>query len=157
MKKLLFFVIALFTLSACEDNFLHEKDGDWDEMKWEKTSYHTIREEGQKTTYYRVPAEGATFIFKCKNYKGIWLSDCAFEQNGKIWHSYETLDTGEQIDFHHYQNDWCEVTAEENTLTITFFANTSTSRKASIGVTAGDIFDTFMFWQDTALYTTDNQ
>jgi len=151
MKKILFLFIALFALSACEDNFLQKKDGDWDEMKWEKANYQMFREEGQEITYYRVPAEDATFIFRCKNYKRIWLSDCIFEQDGKVWHSYET--PNEEEDFFHYKNEWCEVTAEDNTVTITFLANTTSSRKASISATAGDIFDSFLFWQDTALYT----
>ncbi len=149
MKKIICLVFALLLLSACEFSRL---DGDWDEMEWKKTSYQTIKDDyyGFSSMYYHVPAEGGTYVFHCKNYKGIWLNDCEFVQDGESSHSYDDREYYADgiTDYNHYENKWCSVAAEGDSLKVVFQPNEEGVRKAMVTVTAGDIFDLFRFRQE---------
>lgn len=117
-------------------------------MKWEKTDYRVIKE--GNVSFYHVPSEGGTYTFTCKNYKGFWLADTWFEQDGRKWFFWEEMmqQPGFERDWKHYGNDWIEITVNEGgVLEVVFQPNTGTTRKADVGVTAGDIFDTFHFVQ----------
>lgn len=144
-------VVLLSVLSACQSESL---DGAWEKMKWKKTTYQQVVNEGSSMSYYLVPVEGGKFVFHCKNYSSIWMADHRFEQNGQVWHSYDRFDSQEsQRDYHHYTDEWCDVTAQGDSLKVIFVPNHSFVRKVQIGVTAGDIFDTFSFVQASPLYT----
>lgn len=142
MKQLLLAIFALLTICSCGD--IIERDGDWPSMKWEKTDYRVVKEGTVK--YYYVPAEGGTYTFRCTNYHGFWLADMFFEVEGKQWHSYEEV--RDEPDYEHYSNELIDVTAKrDGELIVVFQPNTGSVRKVSVGVTAGDIFDTFHFVQ----------
>lgn len=140
MKRIIWAALsACLVLTACE---MSRPDGDWNPMEWSHPKYLSARLDG--VNYYIVPAEGGTFDFRCKNYTP-WLGDHLFEVNGNVWHSYDQR-TEEDI-WHHYANEWCRIDAKEDSVTIVFDTNTGSVRKARIGVTGGDIFDNFNFYQ----------
>jgi len=145
MKKLLSIIIALMamiTFTSCEKEAL---DGDWESMKWEKTSYPT--EKYQKGTYYTVPKEGGTYTFKCKNYAGLWLCNvlevvAGYGTNKETYYSPED-DNPKKLDC-----EVAKVSVEKNVVTITIApVSEHTSRKIYLNVTAGDIFYDFRFLQ----------
>lgn len=139
---------ACLALAAC-DIVTEPLDGDWEAMKWSHPKYETVKVEGH--SHYLVPAEGGSYGFRCTNYKP-WLTDHVFEVNGEIQHSYREKDHDESI-WHHYQNEWCRVDVADDSVKIQFAPNTGDVRKAVIGVTAGDIFDSFVFLQQSAVST----
>lgn len=145
MKKILLFLFALLTICSCD---VIDDDGRWERMKWEKTNYPTVKV--GKTEFISVPAEGGTYIFHCINYQGFWLSDMWFEKDGTQWYSYEEQhdDPDYKRDFEHYFSEWIDVKANRGgELKVVFQPNTGSERKAGVGVTAGDIFDTISFIQ----------
>ena len=145
MKKLLLFLFAMLTICSCD---VIDDDGRWERMKWEKTDYPTVKV--GNTEYINVPVEGGTYIFHCINYQGFWLSDMWFEKDGTQWHSYDEHhdDPDYERDFEHYFSEWIDVKAKrDGVLEVVFQPNTGAERKAGVGVTAGDIFDTFSFVQ----------
>ena len=80
-------------------------------------------------------AEGGTYLLKCTNYGGPWISSVTSPDTTIYGFSKEQ-------DFHHIQYDWYDVLAKGNTFYITLLPNTTgKERKLSIDVTAGDIFD----------------
>lgn len=140
MKKLLFMLVAIMAMSTFSSCDIEEPDGKWDEMKWEKTSY-------EKEGYcIKVPKEGGTFTFKCKNYSHFWLNNIKETIPGygidKITNYYP--------DEKRYKKMECEVatvSVEENTLTITIAPSECSYRLIDLTVTAGDIFDVIKFVQ----------
>ena len=133
------------TFSACDD--WEMRDGDWERMKWSHPSYATIKVDG--VTYYDVPAVGGSFAFRCKNYKRPWLTNHTFVTSDYTWNS--SLESyHDDSEGHYYNHEWCEVKAVSDTLKVLFRPNTGKVRQATIGVTAGDIFDSFRFWQQPA-------
>ena len=138
MKKatilLIIFLATLASLASCSSN---EPDGKWDKMKWKDLS-GLSKENG----VYIVPADGGTYAFECTNYSSPWLSGI--------------LDNGEYVypslgheDFHSFTGDWFNVVCDHATVTITIqpLDGTTASRSLSVGVTAGDIFDSIDFVQ----------
>lgn len=139
-------LLAALALTACEDIF-ESRDGDWTPMKWSHPKYETVKDGG--STYYWVPVEGGDFGFRCKNYTPWLSSDHTFQIGDVVWHSY--LESAVDTDpWHRYANSWCEVVAVEDSVKVHFEPNTGATRKASISVTAGDIFDGFSFMQASA-------
>ena len=118
----------LFSLASC-----NSLDGKWNPMKW-KTS---VKVQKDKNKYINVPAEGGTYLFHCKNYSDFWISDIVVNGRDVINH---------MDDFKTYKGDWGSVECKSNILTIII---SSKSREKSdtieVGVTAGDIFDYFVF------------
>ena len=118
----------------------HEaKDGDWETMKWKKVVPEVVKIDGK--TCYSVPMEGGTYTFICKNYSGFWLAD--------ILDNDEVV-TRDLINDHlRYESGWVNVKVEGNVMTVTFAHNDSHARKLEVCVTAGDIFDSFRFIQQS--------
>lgn len=134
---------AAFVLTACDD-----KDGDWDPMKWEKTSYPYTKIEGKK--YIEVPQQGGTYTFTCKNYDGFWLYAVNIKTSGygfTVEKHLENNSFGNDWNEHHMQSDGCTVDIEGNTMTVSF-DYTDATRSYEVGITGGDIFDTFRFIQN---------
>lgn len=151
MKKILFAFFTMLTICSCGDVLnLSEPDGKWTPMKWEKTDYRVVKENNE--TYYYVPAEGGTYTFVCKNYKGFWLADTFYLQddNQKHWLDGRHDNPDGEYDWFHYANEWIDInTKDDNSmLKVVFQPNTGSVRKVFVGVTAGDIFYTFQFIQD---------
>lgn len=148
MRRIAALLLAATALTACEEisNIISPKDGDWPPMKWSHAKYKTVKLDG--ITYYDVPAQGGSYEFRCQNYTP-WLAQHRFEAGGEMIHSY--LDTTQVEPWHHYQYEWCTADVMKDTVRIEFGPNQSTARKASIGVTAGDTFDYFLFYQQSAL------
>ena len=133
MKSILLqFLLLIFstTFVACDS-----KDGDWEPMKWEsntsiKNNNHTIE----------VSKSGNTYIFTCKNYTSFWIY--ALNENGKELPI--NPEDGKMI-----KEEWYSIDIEKNILTVIILPNHNNSnRYLSIGLTAGDIFDSFSFKQD---------
>ena len=135
MKKatilLINFLATLASLASCSSN---EPDGKWDKMKWKDLS-GLAKENGA----YIVPADGGAYAFECTNYSSPWLSSI--------------LDNGEYVypspDFHSFTSDWFSVLCDHATVTVNIqpLDGSTASRSLSVGVTAGDIFDSFDFVQ----------
>jgi len=134
-------IVAVLSLSSCEKEAL---DGDWEKMKWEKTSYTTEKYEGH--TYYRVPKEGGTFTFKCKNYSAFWLCNLLEVVPGYGTNK-ETYYLANEADPHKLECGVATVHVENATVTITIAPTDSSLRTIHLSVTAGDIFDDFSFIQ----------
>lgn len=142
-------LIAGLTLTACNEHE-NELDGKWPSMKWSHPKYETVKVDG--ISYYLVPVEGGDFGFRCKNYQCPWLTDHVFEANGYVWHSsFESYH--DDSNGHHYETEWCKIDAVDDSVKVHFDPNDGLVRKAEIGITAGDIFDSFKFLQATAYYT----
>lgn len=131
IKLFMTFVAALFaaTFASCSKD-----DGDWDPMKW-RTDVKTASD-----GYVEVPAEGGTYVFKCKNYSGFWICD-ALETVGADERFFD--DQGGNV-----TTTWATISAADGKLTVSIEPNTTaSSRLLNVTVTAGDIFDYFKFRQ----------
>ena len=130
-------MLAAFSLVSCSSD---DPDGKWDSMKWSKTDYKVVKEDGTK--YYYVPKEGIEFTFTCKNY-GPWLSSVKAVTDDKIEYIYPN------DDFHSLDYESIHVKAEGKTVTVSFdpIENDRQSRRYMLTVTAGDVFDNFCFIQ----------
>lgn len=129
-------LLSPVTLSSCSKD-----DGDWDPMKW-RTETKTVKEEG--TRLVQVPAEGGTYVYKCRNYNSFWLSDITEEENSNVKHYYRENFT----DMYNCSLPFSDTSITGNTLTITIKPNeTKKTRYVAVTVTAGDIFDTFKYKQ----------
>ena len=118
-------LIVLTTIFSCE---LNSEDGRWTPMKWTSDRHGDPRN-------ITAAAEGGTYLLKCTNYGGPWISSVTSPDTTIYGFSKEQ-------DFHHIQYDWYDVLAKGNTFYITLLPNTTgKERKLSIDVTAGDIFD----------------
>ena len=86
MKKLLsFLILGLVLLCSCD-----EPDGLWDPMKW-KANVPGMK----KDHVIVVPSAGGTYILKCKNYAGFWIS------------SIDGMELGDDEDMHNVAREWC--------------------------------------------------
>ena len=118
-------LIVLTTIFSCE---LNSEDGRWTPMKWTSDRHGDPRN-------ITAAAEGGTYLLKCTNYGGPWISSVTSPDTTIYGFSKEQ-------DFHHILYDWYDVLAKGNTFYITLLPNTTgKERKLSIDVTAGDIFD----------------
>ena len=135
--KFLSLILLSFTLlsvTSCGD----EPDGNWEKMKW-----NNVDNLAKDNNFYVIPDNGGTFTFECKNYIP-WLS-------GKIIINteYQDMFSQENWNWKEYKNDWFEVKIVDKKVIFTFdeIEDSMTGRTVEVGVTAGDIFDTFIFQQ----------
>ena len=87
-----------------------------------------------------IPVAGGTFTFECKNYTP-WLSDVIINAEHQDIHE----------NWKEYKNDWFEVKIVDKKVIFTFDkieGSIWTARSVEVTVTAGDIFDTFVFQQE---------
>lgn len=133
MKNILaFLIVGLGFFCSCES-----RDGDWDSMVWESNDVSNIN----KNKNIEVPQAGNTYVFTCKNYKNFWVY--AIQENGK-----QIGDTQLSIDCKKYEDNNISISIEKNKMNVTFFPNEEYQiRNISIGITAGDIFNSFFFKQ----------
>lgn len=128
-------LVLAFTLSACSD-----EDGDWDSMKWNTS---VVKEKDGKIA---VPSQGGSYVFICTNYNKPWMSDLTVKTDGKEETHYHPDDRVDIITSPELTAEW-----NGNTLTVTVAPNeTGKERQMALHVTAGDIFDTFIFKQVAA-------
>lgn len=146
MKRLSYFITALFisifTISCTSD----EPIGRWESMKWK---YEGVSLRTKTKKVFTVTKKGGTYHFKCKNYGDFWL--CAVEE--KVNNTVNTYD-GQNFDKTFPKSDqiyggWTTANIKENVLTVTIAPNkTNTKRYVTVEVSAGDIFDQFYFEQE---------
>ena len=121
-------VVAIAGLASCTKD---APEGEWSKMKW-KAPNGLVKE----NSTYIIPAEGGEYTFECTNYSRVWLS--AIHDRGEIVYPvYPQLDDD---DF---------VNCDRNHVIINFepLEQDIDSRVLSVGVTAGDIFDSLSFMQ----------
>ena len=143
MKEKLFATMLLFTcilsLASCSKD-----DGDWDDMKWEKNNY----EKALTPSFGKaisVPKSGGTYTFKCKNYKSFWIEYVAEQVGDKTIKNIPAID---DKPYSEIEGGYTSSKVEGNTLTVTFAPNeTLNGRYVCVNVSAGDIFDKFIFVQ----------
>lgn len=130
-KICIFLIIMLIGAASCGD----EPDGKWDKMKWNNVDNLT-----KVNNIYMIPKEGGAFTFECKNYTP-WLSDVIINS--------ERQDIITQENWKGYKKDWFEVKIVDKKVIYSFDAleEPMTGRTVEVVVTAGDIFDTFVFQQ----------
>jgi hypothetical protein len=122
----------MLSITSCNGD-----DGDWDDMKW-KIETPSVR---KTNGIIEVSENGGTYIFVCRNYSSFWFSNVS-EDGIEVLPPY--MDADYPIVFS--ENFRAEI--HGNRMTVIFNANkTSQTRQFTIGVTAGDIFDTFKFKQ----------
>ncbi len=126
-------IIVLMAFSSCGD----EPDGNWAPMKWINIDNLT-----KVDNVYVIPEEGGTFTFECTNYKFPWIS--SIMENGVDENSLEII-----IEFRKFIGNWFEVQCINADLVITIdpLEADCNDRSLTVLVTAGDIFDTFVFQQ----------
>lgn len=131
LRSLILLTIALLTATSCGD----EPDGKWDKMKWTNVN-NLMQEQGS----YLIPEAGGTFRFQCRNYGHIWIA--SYTINGV---SYPI--NGESLP--EMDDVWFTVIIKDNIMTIVAepLPESVESRYFSLELTAGDIFDTFVFKQ----------
>ena len=126
-------ITVLLGFSSCGD----EPDGKWSKMKWNNVDNLT-----KTNNIYVIPEEGGSFTFECKNYTP-WIADVVINT--------ERQDILSQDDWKwkEYRNDWFEVKITDKKVIFSFdeIKEPMTGRTAEVVVTAGDIFDTFIFQQ----------
>ena len=126
-------IAVLLGFSSCGD----EPDGKWSKMKWNNVDNLT-----KTNNIYVIPEEGGSFTFECKNYTP-WIADVVINT--------ERQDILSQDDWKwkEYRNDWFEVKITDKKVIFSFdeIKEPMTGRTAEVVVTAGDIFDTFIFQQ----------
>ena len=127
-------IIVLLGLSSCGN----EPDGKWDKMKWNDLS-NLKQVDGN----YIVPASGGTYTFECKNYMAPWINTVM--ENGVT--DYSLIEINH--DFHRFTGNWFDVQCINADLVVTIdpLEGDSNERSLTVVVTAGDIFDTFVFQQ----------
>ena len=133
----------LLAMAACTQASCSEDDGDWEEMKWETSV------KAGKDGIISVGSEGGTYEFKCKNYNPWLCSILQFEDGQKSEAFYGSTDDNQDA----YQGlfmagTWLTVKCSGSTLTVEIKPNESQKEhKMVVEVTAGDIFDSFVFQQ----------
>ena len=128
-------VFATRHLSSCSDS---DPDGKWDSMQWVKESTYP-EEDGT----YIVNAEGGVFTFECRNYSQPWIENANID-GGNYYPNRE------EDDYHNLTTDGFKVSVKGNQLIVTFEPNRSgAARHVVLTVTAGDIFYTFKFTQQS--------
>ena len=127
-------IIVLMAFSSCGD----EPDGSWAPMKWINIDNLT-----KVDNVYVIPEGGGTFTFECTNYKFPWIS--FIMENGVDENSLLEID----IDFRKFRGNWFEVQCINADLVVTIdpLEADCHDRSLTVVVTAGDIFDTFVFQQ----------
>ena len=134
----LLLAMAACTLASCSDD-----DGDWEEMKWETSV------KAGKDGVISVGSEGGTYEFKSKNYDPWLISISQFEDGmeGEVFH--RNTDDNQYADQGMYiAGTWLTARCSGSTLTVKIKPNESQKKHTmTVEVTAGDIFDSFVFRQ----------
>jgi hypothetical protein len=127
-------IAILLGFSSCGD----EPDGKWDKMKWNNLS-NLKQEEGK----YIVPASGGTYTFECTNYKAPWINSVT-EEGVDEYSLIEVTDN-----FHTFIGKWFDVRCVNADLVVTIDPLDADcyERNMTVIVTAGDIFEIFVFQQ----------
>ncbi|MCD8387065.1 MAG: hypothetical protein LUD17_09280 [Bacteroidales bacterium] len=145
MEKYFNFVVMMLSLcimtvtASCGD----DPEGKWDPMKWKATSA-VEKSDGS----YMVGPEGGEYTFECKNYAGFWFSKAVVKAGSTLANYYpEFNDSGNGLTL---DASWAHFTSQSNQLTVTIDLNDGTdTRQVAVTVTAGDVFDTFQFCQQS--------
>ena len=126
---------ATIHLSSCS---FSDPDGKWDSMQWEKESSYP-----EDNDIYLVNAEGSVITFVCKNYDDPWI------ENANVDGEY-CFPNREEDDYHNLTTYGFKASMKGNRLIVTFEPNRSgAARHIVLTVTAGDIFYTFKFTQQS--------
>ena len=129
--------IALTTIHLSSCSF-SEPDGKWDSMQWEKESSYP-----EDNDIYLVNAEGSVITFVCKNYDTPWIEEANVD--GEY-----CFPSREEDDYHNLTTYGFKANVKGNRLIVTFEPNRSgAARHIILTVTAGDIFYTFKFTQQS--------
>lgn len=134
LSKFSFLLIAvLLGFSSCGD----EPDGKWAKMKW-----NNVDNLSKTNNIYVIPEEGGSFTFECKNYTP-WIAEVVI--NTEL----QDISSQEDWNWKEYRNDWFEVKITDKKVIFSFdeIKEPMTGRTAEVVMTAGDIFDTFIFQQ----------
>lgn len=135
-KISIYLIVALLAFSSCGE----EPDGKWDKMEW-----ISVDNLAQVNNIYVIPEEGGTFTFECKNYTP-WLSRVYVNNEPKPIVREDLQEKWKKCII----DDWFEIEIVDKKMII-FFDRIDdyylTERKVTVEVTAGDIFDTFIFQQ----------
>lgn len=100
-------------------------------MKWKTNVSHMNKEH-----VIEVPSAGGTYILKCKNYAGFWIS------------SIDGMELGYDEDMHNVAREWYTVIIEGNVMTVTIASNECPDdRTLDIGIRCGNATDGFTFEQ----------
>ncbi len=122
----LILICSIAILCSCNKEE-YKKLGDWDSMEWKPK--HTIYDDA-----YTIPADGDTIVFICQNYTP-WIDGAST--------NYEFTNNN----YNHIEGEWFSAFFDDNVFTIVFSENIGVERNVKIDVTAGDIFDVFVFTQ----------
>lgn len=127
MKKLI--ALSLIALSVTTTSCVCKTDdGDWDPMKLSKNEIV-------------FPAEGGTDSIKVTNYSSWWISSVQIGKNYYCDDSHSTKADWMEIVVTNDKRNWVFVTVSENT--------TDSLRKATLVMTAGDIFKDISITQNS--------
>lgn len=156
--KTILYTFAIVFIALCNSSCSNEPlDGDWDSMEWQKAVTEKVIVNG--VNCYHIPIQGGTCQFKCKNYNGFWINHARI-LGAPSWvdaeagdYIFPAMTDGTPRDNQHVSADGLKVSIEGNTMNVTFDENQSFAKYVEVVVTAGDIFDTFRFVQDSPLYT----
>ena len=133
MKTLFLLLMTSLVLFSCEG-----KDGDLDPMIWKSNDVSIIN---KNKSNIEISQAGKSYVFTCENYKYFWVY--AIRENGK-----QMGDDQQFIDCQKYEDSCISISIEGNRMNVTVFPNEGHQiRNISIGVTAGDISDSFIFEQ----------
>lgn len=126
---------ATIHLSSCS---FSDPEGEWTPMQWEKESSYP-EEDGT----YLVDAEGSIITFVCKNYDAPWISEANVDGD-------YCFPNREEDDYHNLTTYGFKASVKGNQLIVTFEPNRSgAARHIILTITAGDIFYTFRFSQES--------
>lgn len=135
-------LVVAFILGACAESCSNDVDGDWTPMKWQTS---VVKGKDGKIA---VSSQGGSYVFICKNYNAPWLANLQETIGNKETYYYPAYDDNP---YSTITSPWLTAQWKGNTLTITIAPNeTGKEREMVVCVTAGDIFDTFIFKQTAA-------
>lgn len=160
IKKSLLFAFTLVLIALCSSGCSNDIDGDWDVMKWKKEVPKKVKVNG--ASCYHIPIQGRTCQFNCKNYSSFWISHVRIlgTPAWKDWNVGDYIYPEKINDFmienQNISADGFKVSIQGNTMNVIFDENNSFTKYIEVVVSAGDIFDTFRFVQDSPLYTENN-
>lgn len=135
-------LISVISVSCSSSDTTDE----WSEKGWQSNGYPTVTYKNQ--SYIKVPCDGGTFVFHCKNSDFIWLTEHLFVCDGNT----EASMTDDSKDINRYSNSWCDVKTQGDSLVVVIKPNEALARKAHIGVTSGDMNEVFRFYQESPYY-----
>lgn len=147
-KQILFSLLvmgAMGLFSACS-NVNRGLDGDWPPMKW-KTEVKTSKD--KEGHYIDVPKEGGTYTFKSINYgETFWLSQAEEIQEGRsnIYYAGQSNSVN-RTSWYTLETKWSNIKRGDSNLVVVIQPNKGAERTLNVGVTAGDVFDSFSFRQ----------